>query len=92
MSEVVRQVSVHHKIRHFVLNVPSEICAYLICRCCGAVSELPRLKPVLDLKRQVSTAKGYAAVCHELQIYGVCPECQKTRVNEVRAAKLPIQM
>jgi Fe2+ or Zn2+ uptake regulation protein len=88
--ELARQVSVHHKIRHFVLNVPSETCAYLICRCCGAVSELPPLKSVLDLMRHASTAKGYAAVCHDLQVYGVCPECQKKRVNEVNAAKLPI--
>ena len=88
--EVARQVSVRHKIRHFVLNVPSETCAYLICRCCGAVSELPPVKRALDLTRQASTAKGYAAVYHELQVYGVCPVCQKTRVNEVRAVKLPI--
>ena len=88
---VARQVNLHHKIRHFVLNVPSETCAYLICRCCGADSELPRLKPVQDLTRNVGTAKGYAAVGHELQVYGVCPACQKTRVNEVRATKLPIQ-
>ena len=75
--EVARQVSVHHRIRHFVLNVPRETCAYLICRCCGAVSELPSLKSVLDLMRHAGTAKGYAAVYHDLQVYGVCPECQK---------------
>ncbi|MEO8132032.1 MAG: transcriptional repressor [Bryobacteraceae bacterium] len=88
---VARQVSVHHKIRYFVLNVPGETCAYLICQCCGAVNELPPLKSGLELTRHAGTAKGYAAVYHELQVYGVCPQCQKTRWNNVRAAKLPIR-
>src|SRR5437870_10990602 len=50
--EIVRQVSVRHKVRYFVLNMPGETFAYLICRSCGSVSQLPAWKPVLELERQ----------------------------------------
>jgi Fe2+ or Zn2+ uptake regulation protein len=89
--DVVRQVSVRHKVRYFVLNLPDETRAYLICRCCGAVAKLPELKSVLDLERQVSHASGYASVYHELELYGICPKCQESGRWSRPSAKLPIR-
>ena len=88
--DVVRQVSVGHRIRYFVLNVPGEACDYLICRSCGSIVGLPRSQTVLDLEREVSNSMGYASVYHELEIYGVCPKCQGAGKTSRPAAKLPI--
>jgi Fur family ferric uptake transcriptional regulator len=89
--DVVRQVSVRHNIRYFVLNVPGEACDFLICRCCGSIAELPPLQTVLDLEQQVSKAKGYAAVYHELEVYGICPKCQGAGKWNSRTTKLPVR-
>jgi len=89
--DIVRQVSVRHKIRCFVLNVPGEVCDYLICRCCGSIAELPGMQMVLDLEQQVSSAKGYAAVYHELEVYGICPKCQDAGKWNNRTTKLPVR-
>ena len=89
--DVVRQVNVGRKVRYFVLNVPGGTCAFLICRRCGSVTELPALKPVFDLAQQVSSARGYAAVSHELEVYGVCPDCQRANNLSRPSPKLKVR-
>src|ERR1041385_3540139 len=89
---VVRQVSVRPKIRYFILNVPAEKSPYLICRCCGAISELSPLQQAFDLERQVVTVKGYAEVYHQLEIYGICPQCQRTCKQGIPAHKLRVRI
>jgi len=88
--DVVRQVSVRHRVRYFVLNVPGEPHDYLICRCCGSIVGLPHLQTVHDLERKVVTSMGYAGVYHELEIHGICPKCQRAGKAILPAAKLPI--
>jgi Fur family ferric uptake transcriptional regulator len=89
--EVVRQVSVRHKVRYFVLNVPGEVCDYLICRCCGSIAELPLLQTVVDLEQKVRRTQGYTAVYHELEIYGICPQCQSAGKWSWPSSKLPVR-
>jgi Fe2+ or Zn2+ uptake regulation protein len=75
--EVIRQVSLPNKISYFVLNIPGESSHFLVCRCCGAVSELPALRTVAELDQEIATAEGYSRIYHELMFFGVCPACQK---------------
>jgi Fur family ferric uptake transcriptional regulator len=89
---VVRQVSVRPKIRYFILNLSAETSAYLICRCCGAITELPPLRQAFDLERHVTTVTGYAEVYHELELYGVCPECQRTCGQGIPSNKLRVSL
>jgi Fe2+ or Zn2+ uptake regulation protein len=75
--EVVRQVSLPDKVSYFVLNVPGESGHFLICRCCGQITELPTSESVAALEREVAATQGYSRLYHELEFFGVCPACQK---------------
>ena len=75
--EVIRQVSLPNKISYFVLNVPGESSHFLICRCCGEITELPASESVAALEREIAADQGYARLFHELEFFGVCPACQK---------------
>lgn len=75
--EVIRQVSLPDKNSYFVLNMPGESSHFLICRCCGQITELPVVESVAQLEREVATAQGYVRLYHELEFFGVCPACQK---------------
>ena len=84
--DLVRQISLPGKTSYFVLNVPGEPCDFLVCRCCGRVEELPPPKAVMRLEQEVAAESGFADVHHEL--YGICPDCQRSRRNITRTTKL----
>lgn len=75
--EVIRQVGLPNKISYFVLNVPGESSHFLICRCCGAITELPASESGAALEAEVAAAQGYTRLYHELVFFGICPACQK---------------
>jgi Fur family transcriptional regulator, ferric uptake regulator len=75
--EVIRQVSLPNKVSYFVLNVPGESSHFLVCRCCGALRELPASAAVAALEQEVAEMQGYTRLLHELTFYGICPACQK---------------
>jgi Fe2+ or Zn2+ uptake regulation protein len=75
--EVIRQVSLPNRISYFVLNVPGESRHFLVCRCCGALGELPASAAVAALEQEVAQTQGYTRLLHELTFYGICPACQQ---------------
>lgn len=75
--EVIRQVSLPNKISYFVLNIPGESSHFLVCRCCGAISELPPSESVSAVEREIAATQGYARLYHEAVFFGICPACQK---------------
>ena len=85
--EVIRQVTLPNKTSYFVLNVPDENSHFLICRCCGCVTELPGAESIAHWGREVASRHGYVQLYHELQFFGICPACQK-RQPAVKSAKL----
>ena len=87
--EVIRQVGLPNKISCFVLNVPGESSHFLICRCCGQITELPKVESVAQLEREVAATQGYARLYHELEFFGVCPACQKYPVGVLCAKVQP---
>lgn len=89
--EVIRQVSLPNKISYFVLNVPGESSHFLVCRCCGEISELPASASVAGLESEVASTQGYSRLYHELVCFGICPECQQHPPG-VMCAKLQPRM
>jgi Fur family ferric uptake transcriptional regulator len=87
--EVLRQVSVPDKVSYFVLNVPGENNHFLICRRCGAITELPAESHCEHMEHDVAATHGYTELYHELQFFGVCPGCQQ-QPAPVKSAKLPV--
>ena len=88
--ELVRQVARPAKVRFFVLNIPGESIHFLICRRCGAITELPPEAHCEAMESAVLAAHGYAQIYHELQFFGICPACQK-QPPRVLSAKLPVR-
>lgn len=75
--EVIRQLSFPNKISYFVLNVPGESNHFMICRCCGQITQLPPPEYVAQWEHEVSVSQGYTRLYHELVFFGICPACQK---------------
>jgi len=89
--ELVRQVALPAKARFFVLNVPGESIHFLICRLCGAITELAPGAHCEGMESAVAAAHRYAQLYHELQFFGICPTCQKQRPR-VLSTKLPVRL
>lgn len=87
--EVLRQVSLPDKVSYFVLNVPGENNHFLICRRCGAITELPAESHCEHMEHDVAATHGYTELYHELQFFGVCPGCQQ-QPAPIKSAKLPV--
>lgn len=87
--EVLRQVGLPDKVSFFVLNVPGENNHFLICRQCGAISELPAESHCEHMECEVAATHGYKQLYHELQFFGICPTCQQ-KPGRVISAKLPL--
>lgn len=87
--EVLRQVGLPDKVSFFVLNVPGENNHFLICRQCGAITELPAESHCEHMEQDVAAAHGYTQLYHELQFFGICPACQ-LQPARVISAKLPV--
>ena len=56
--------------------------SHFVCSECGAVSDLPEIKPDLDLDRAVSRRYGHAVSHHDLIFYGRCKACMQGKTIE----------
>lgn len=88
---LVRQVNLRHRIRHFILNAPGLACDYLICQGCGAITQLPPMQSLAQLEQEVNLANGYSGLCHELEVYGICPACRRANAHTPPPTKLPVR-
>lgn len=75
--EVARQFHFRDRATCFVLNAPGECFSYLLCRCCGVITRIPHPKEVFSLEKQIVALHGYSGVTHQLELHGVCPDCQE---------------
>jgi Fur family ferric uptake transcriptional regulator len=73
---LVRRIGLHERAAHFALHRAHHH-DYVVCRECGDVAALPMACPVEKLEREVGRRTGFREVYHELQFYGVCPQCVK---------------
>jgi Fur family ferric uptake transcriptional regulator len=58
--------------------------AHMVCVRCGAVQEYFG-KPLHEMKREVETQFGFKVLIARTEIGGICPDCQRTDVEEVSA-------
>jgi len=71
---LVRRIGLHERAAHFTLHRAHHH-DYVVCRECGDVATLAMDCPVEKLEREVGRRTGFREVYHELQFYGVCPQC-----------------
>ena len=56
--------------------------SHFVCNECGAVCDLPEIKPRPDLDQAVSRRYGHAVARHELIFYGCCKSCMQNKSIE----------
>jgi len=74
---LVRRLGFHQRSNYFKLLLPGQHQDYLICDQCGAVQVIDIECPVHDLEDEVVEKSGFTGVHHELEFFGVCPDCQQ---------------
>lgn len=85
-SGIVRRLGLRERASFYVLLRPGTHQDYLICTICGVIEPVSIECPVHTLEKQVAKDSGFSEVYHELEFYGVCPECQTEKNRPVRAA------
>lgn len=53
---------------------------YLICQICQTMTIIKGC-PIHDYEHEVENTTGYIIEKHQLELYGICPKCQKTELN-----------
>ena len=72
---LVRRLGLHERAAYFTLLVPGKHNDFLICTSCGSIEAITAPCPVHQLEEQIRTTTGYRNLYHELEFFGVCPQC-----------------
>jgi Fe2+ or Zn2+ uptake regulation protein len=72
---IVRRLGLHERAAYFTLLVPGKHSDYLICTRCGRIESIQAPCPVHQLEDEIREKTGYRNLYHELEFFGVCPEC-----------------
>ena len=73
---IVRRLGLHERAAYFALLVPGRHRDYLICTACGRISPVNAPCPVHELEEEIRRTSGYRDLYHELEFFGLCPDCQ----------------
>lgn len=76
---VVRRLGLHERSTYFILVVPGRHHDYLVCTECGRIAEVDMACPVRTLEHKLEKTTGFRHVYHELEFFGVCPDCHDDR-------------
>ena len=72
---IVRRLGLHERAAYFALIVPDQHRDYLICTQCGSIASIDAPCPVHQLEEEIRVTTGFRGLYHELEFFGVCPQC-----------------
>ena len=72
---LIRRLGLHDRSAYYTLLQPGHHDDYLICTQCGRIQRLDIACPVEALEKQIEKASGFQKLYHELEFYGLCPQC-----------------
>jgi len=72
---IVRRLGLHERAAYFTLLVPGKHSDYLICTSCGSIAAIQAPCPVHQLEDEIRKKTGFRNLYHELEFFGVCPQC-----------------
>jgi Fe2+ or Zn2+ uptake regulation protein len=73
---MVRRLGLHERAAYFTLLIPGKHSDYLICTSCGRIQAIQAPCPVHQLEEEIRAKTGYRNLYHELEFFGICPDCQ----------------
>ncbi|MDX2226179.1 MAG: Fur family transcriptional regulator [Verrucomicrobiae bacterium] len=74
---LVRKLGTHSRSIHYFLHVPGDDHHdFLVCSECGVIKSIDIACPVEKIERAIERSSGFKNLYHELEFYGLCPECQ----------------
>jgi Fe2+ or Zn2+ uptake regulation protein len=76
---IVRRLGLHERAAYFALLIPGRHQDYLICTECGTIESVNAPCPVHQLEKELTKKTGYKNLYHELEFFGVCPECSNKK-------------
>lgn len=76
---VMRRLGLHERAAYFTLLLPEVHQDYLICTDCGSIEQIKAPCPVHQLEEELRTMTGFTNLYHELEFFGICPECDKPK-------------
>ncbi len=76
---IVRRLGLHERAAYFALLIPGRHQDYLICTECGSIESVNAPCPVHQLEKELTKKTGYKNLYHELEFFGVCPECSNKK-------------
>jgi len=68
----LRERSAHYALRHSHCHED-----YVVCTNCGKIERLDMECPVEALESKIAESSGFTNLDHELEFFGICPECQE---------------
>lgn len=72
---ILRRLGLHDRSTYYTMNFPGRHSDYLICTECGVIEKLDLACPVEALEAKIATQSGFKKLYHELEFFGVCPQC-----------------
>lgn len=72
---IVRRLGLHERAAYFTLLLPDRHQDYLICTECGLIEAVNAPCPVHELEIEIRKKTGYRDLYHELEFFGICPQC-----------------
>ena len=74
---IVRRLGLHERAAYFTLLMPGRHSDYLICTGCGSIKVVEAACPVHELEEDIRRTTGFRNLYHELEFFGLCPDCAK---------------
>ena len=72
---IIRRLGLHERSAYFTLLIPGTHKDYLICTECNHIEPIQAPCPVHALEREIAEKSGYQKLYHELEFFGICPNC-----------------
>lgn len=72
---IIRRLGLHDRSAYYVIIYPGAHNDFLICTKCGTIEKLDIACPVEKLENQIARQSGFSKLYHELEFFGLCPQC-----------------
>lgn len=72
---IIRRLGLHDRSTYYTMLEAGHHDDYLICTACGRIQRLDIKCPVEALERDIEKSSGFKKLYHELEFYGLCPNC-----------------